>query len=959
MSTQRKLLTACLAIVVVTSMFGGGIAYGQPTDGVSTHDSAVGDSALHTQIDPALQNQSGTVEALIRLSDGDKTLSPPDDSDTAVGTSKAISTLDQPLHDFADSNPGITIVKTFWIADAVLVEVDQSITDIEELAGVENVAGLYDNADVDPLEPEKNFTEAEPADIGEDATYGLEQINAPEVWNQLGTQGEGVKIAVLDTGIDPQHQDIDLYTDDANNPEYPGGWAEFAENGERINSQPYDQDGHGTHVSGTVAGGSDSGTHIGVAPEADLIHGGVLTPQGGTLAAVLAGMEWAVEEDARVVSMSLGVNQYEPVFIDAVQGAEEFDTTVVAAIGNSGEGTSGSPGNVYDTFSVGASNPNEQIADFSSGEEINTDRAWGNEAPADWPDQYVVPDTAAPGVEVVSAVPGGDYAAFSGTSMAAPHVSGTVALMLATTDRSVSEIKNHLSETASKPASAPEAKDPRYGHGIIDAYEATAIEGDTATVSLPDRTVEPGSTVEGSLETDATNITGHATTINFDPDVVQFDAASAGDVGEPAVNVDNENGEVSLTSAQIEAVDNPELATLTYTVVGEVGDRSPLAIDNGESAIVDEAGEDVLFATDHGSITVAENPATLSLSETTAEPGSTVVTTLESDADDLAGYVTAVEYDPDVVTFDRATGVDMADPTVNVDPDAGTIVMTSADAEGVNSPTLAELRFEVVGELGAETPLTFVDDSTELVDSKSEPLQPDYDRGHITVGNDGGGDDDLPTGEAIADLSPDDADVNVDGTTTLDLVVRGADNGVGAYSATINVDDPSIVELSDIELTDDPTFGNVSIDADGESAHIEAAMGDEAHAPGDVTIATVVIDGITEGTTSIDISDVAVAAQDEQQYNITEQSSSTITAAVAECPTVPVTGDNPPQDVTGDGLCEDIDGDGEFDIFDVQTLYNNLESDAVQDHPEAFNFAGDDNPDDVTIFDVQALFNEL
>lgn len=68
---------------------------------------------------------------------------------------------------------------------------------------------------------------------------------------------------------------------------------------------------------------------------------------------------------------------------------------------------------------------------------------------------------------------------------------------------------------------------------------------------------------------------------------------------------------------------------------------------------------------------------------------------------------------------------------------------------------------------------------------------------------------------------------------------------------------------------------------------------------------------------------------------------------------------NPAQDLDGDGLYEDIDGDGETDVFDVQALYNNLDSDAVQNNPEAFNFAGDENPDEVTIFDVQALFQAL
>jgi len=80
---------------------------------------------------------------------------------------------------------------------------------------------------------------------------------------------------------------------------------------------------------------------------------------------------------------------------------------------------------------------------------------------------------------------------------------------------------------------------------------------------------------------------------------------------------------------------------------------------------------------------------------------------------------------------------------------------------------------------------------------------------------------------------------------------------------------------------------------------------------------------------------------------------------IEPCPLSLPGSENPPQDLDEDGLCEDTDGDGEFDIFDVQALFNDLDSDAVQNNPEAFNFNGDNNPDGVSIFDVQGLFNDL
>jgi len=142
---------------------------------------------------------------------------------------------------------------------------------------------------------------------GYNTTYGLDQVNATEVWDAYGTMGQGVKVAVLDTGVNASHQDIDLYTENASDPTYPGGWAEFNSTGAKIpGSEPYDSGQHGKHTSGTVAGGNASGEYVGVAPEATLIHGGVLTDEGGTFASILAGMEWAVQEEADVVSMSLG-----------------------------------------------------------------------------------------------------------------------------------------------------------------------------------------------------------------------------------------------------------------------------------------------------------------------------------------------------------------------------------------------------------------------------------------------------------------------------------------------------------------------------------------------------------------------------------------------------------------------------------------------------------------------------
>ena len=281
------------------------------------------------------------------------------------------------------------------------------------------------------------------------------------------------------------HPDLDLRNENPGDPTYPGGWAEFDSSGNRVTgSEPKDYGNHGTHVSGTVAGGNASGTAVGVAPETELMHAAVLTDCSsgdcvGTFSQIISGMEWAVDNDADVISMSLGADGNFEQFIDPVRNAQSQGTFVVASAGNNGEGTSGSPGNVYDSLSVGASDSNEDIDSFSSGEVIDTDQDWGS-PPSDWPDEYVVPDVAAPGVFVESTLPNDNYGTKSGTSMAAPHVSGTAALMISAAgeDLSPDEIRFALQTTARKPdgwGEPDDERDTRYGFGIIDARNATAV----------------------------------------------------------------------------------------------------------------------------------------------------------------------------------------------------------------------------------------------------------------------------------------------------------------------------------------------------------------------------------------------------------------------------------------------------------------------------------------------------
>ncbi|MFE2543040.1 S8 family serine peptidase [Actinacidiphila glaucinigra] len=248
------------------------------------------------------------------------------------------------------------------------------------------------------------------------------QIGAPEVWGG-GDTGQGVDVAVLDTGIDAAH------------PDFAGRIA--AAESFVPDQDVTDRNGHGTHVASTVAGtgAASGGTEKGVAPGASLHIGKVLDDFGsGQDSWILAGMEWAArDQHAKVVSMSLGgdpTNGTDPLSEAVNRLSEETGALFVIAAGNSGPApyTVGAPGAADAALTVGAvQGPGkgvDQLAPFSSrGPRVG--------------DNAVKPDLTGPGVDVLAArsqyAPEGEgaYQTMSGTSMATPHVAGAAALLAA------------------------------------------------------------------------------------------------------------------------------------------------------------------------------------------------------------------------------------------------------------------------------------------------------------------------------------------------------------------------------------------------------------------------------------------------------------------------------------------------------------------------------------------------
>lgn len=309
------------------------------------------------------------------------------------------------------------------------------------------------------------------------SAYGIDATGAMSVWGAYGSRGQGIKVAVLDSGIDPHHPDLAGKI---------AGFAEFDENGNEIpDASPHDTDDHGTHVAGTIVGGDASGSYIGMAPDANVLAGLVLPGGSGTIAQIIGGMEWAVEQGADVINMSLGSLTTEAevpsAFTLAIVNSLLAGVPVVVAIGNDGAQTTGDPGNDLFAFAVGASDTSDKIAGFSGGRtHLITESDFID--PEALPLPYMKPDISAPGVEIMSSIPGEEeYAPSSGTSMAAPHVAGAIALLLGNTsirDQSSGPDRTFLIRdllTSSVEELGENGQDQRFGFGRLNILRAIGM----------------------------------------------------------------------------------------------------------------------------------------------------------------------------------------------------------------------------------------------------------------------------------------------------------------------------------------------------------------------------------------------------------------------------------------------------------------------------------------------------
>lgn len=305
--------------------------------------------------------------------------------------------------------------------------------------------------------PRKRLGAASIAAQGETHGWMLKEmgVRAETAWGLSKNKGKGVKVAILDTGVDAAHSEfrtngVSRVTKVADFTDSPAG--------------PRDTVGHGTHCAGILGMGENGAGYVGVAPEVEIISGKVLADDRDlqTYEMVRLGVEWAIDEKVDIISMSFGAGpdntppaQFEPRLYATIKRATKAGIIVVVAAGNDGDRgdfTVNFPGRYPEVIAVASSDVNQNVSHFSSkGPEV---------------------DVAAPGEDIWSTLPGGQYGVESGTSMATPCVAGVAALYVgsrkaAGAEWSIDEFRELIKTTSFTRQGNPPTHTS--GYGIIQA----------------------------------------------------------------------------------------------------------------------------------------------------------------------------------------------------------------------------------------------------------------------------------------------------------------------------------------------------------------------------------------------------------------------------------------------------------------------------------------------------------
>ena len=305
------------------------------------------------------------------------------------------------------------------------------------------IQGLSHNPNIAYVEPDAEAHIMDHATtsntIEYETAWGVDHIRADS--EHPTNTGNGIRVCVVDTGINYNHPDL--------NANYFGG-VDYVND----DNDPFDDNGHGTHVSGTIAAERDGTGVVGVAPDADLIVAKVLNSAGsGSYSDVIAGINWCAGNGAKVISMRLGGASGSDALKSAVDTAYANNILVVAAAGNSGN-----KAGKNDSVSYPAKY--SSVIAVAATSSVDKRATWSSTGPA--------VELSAPGVGIPSTWLGTGYATISGTSMATPHVSGVAALIWSSNGgQSSAQVRNTLDTTAQDLGTA--GKDNLYGYGLVRA----------------------------------------------------------------------------------------------------------------------------------------------------------------------------------------------------------------------------------------------------------------------------------------------------------------------------------------------------------------------------------------------------------------------------------------------------------------------------------------------------------
>jgi len=397
--------------------------------------------------------------------------------------------------DFLSAMSSVSEVQSFWIANFINCYASSEV--IEELSLHPDVLIIGHDKEQNMLPEGEIPTDADPT---REITYNVTKVKADQVW-ALGYEGEGVVVAIIDTGVNYNHHDLrdHMWT----HPDYPNhGW-NFVNNG----NNPMDDHSHGSHCAGTVAGDGTAGSQTGMAPKALIMAVKVWNAQGsGGASNMINGIQFAAEKGAHVISMSGGLWGYSATETEKIQFRNTMinvlNAGVVASIAAGNEGPGGYypypapisvrvPGNcpppwlhpdqtttggISAVVCVGATDSNDNIAGFSSRGPVTWQSIPGfNDYPYNPGMGLIRPDVCAPGVNIKSCRHNNNtgYTNMDGTSMACPGVAGVMALLLSKNpELTPAEICEILETTALKLPNPTSPKGNIFGSGRVDALEA-------------------------------------------------------------------------------------------------------------------------------------------------------------------------------------------------------------------------------------------------------------------------------------------------------------------------------------------------------------------------------------------------------------------------------------------------------------------------------------------------------